>query len=161
VAQRSDSAPIKSLVKASGYRLVGVSRAQSGLPPSREQRRLDLHSHFPDNPLVAQPVPLTEAALAQLNSSESISEMDQRSIASSTISASEPGFENELRRRRVRLLTDDDEQSPDDYNIFKNALAGKRESPEPDGEELTQIRSRLRKASNEGGTLQGILPKIL
>lgn len=94
--------------------------------PAKERRRLDLRSHYPNISLSAQTVPLTVIAFAELNSFEIISEIDQRSSASLTSSASGPDFENEFPRRGVCLLIDVDERAPDYFDTFKKALAAWR-----------------------------------
>ena len=127
----------------------------------QDHRSAEPQSHPANELLLPEVTPLTEAALAQLNSSSSALEMDQRSGSSSTVNGYDPGFENELRRRGVSFLTDSDTEMPDGFEEYEEALARKRETPEPEEATLIQIRGRLRKASNKGGIMQSILPKIV
>jgi hypothetical protein len=81
--------------------------------------------------------------------------------SSGVINAYNNNFSEELRRRGIYILEEDNPLQPSNYDDFRNATAAKRLSPELDDDDAAKVRRRVHKSVNEAAAIQSLLPKVL
>jgi hypothetical protein len=81
--------------------------------------------------------------------------------SSGVINAYNNNFSEELRRRGIYILEEDNPLQPSNYDDFRNATAAKRLSPELDNDDAVKVRRRVHKSVNKAAAIQSLLPKIL
>jgi hypothetical protein len=77
----------------------------------------------------------------------------------SSLGPTDSDYESRLKDRRIYCMRK--MEKPHNFEEVKAALAATRESPEPDNQTAENFPRRVRKSGNEGGAMQGLLPKVL